>query len=300
VESAIRQQSHEIRPGVGPGITAWNGRLRFAKGEQPLDPERARVLLDLLALNFHDHFELKPLWSKLDAELKSAEDRDAMWSVARRVVDRQIQILAAASSEVPRRWYERLVSDPPAGVSQFDLFLAYKKDGVNLPQPALLAREIGDLPSRGPDDPEAINQSGNPAYFAAGPGQAVCSVSPNGAYALKVVVTNLDADARTGTVLWQVSGVTGVCDKLAGNPVEEVAWIREEDFTLTPYDLPLTDNTLIDSRQRFGMNLYDIIPYPSEEEPTLHIKLVWFPEGYITERERPMNYFQVNRTLGLR
>ena len=28
VEDALLQQSHEIRPGVGPAITAWNGRLR--------------------------------------------------------------------------------------------------------------------------------------------------------------------------------------------------------------------------------------------------------------------------------
>ena len=27
MEGAILQQSHEIRPGAGPAITAWNGRL---------------------------------------------------------------------------------------------------------------------------------------------------------------------------------------------------------------------------------------------------------------------------------
>jgi hypothetical protein len=26
---------------------------------------------------------------------------------------------------------------------------------------------------------------------------------------------------------------------------------------------------------------------------------VWFPEGYITERERPINYYEVNRMLGV-
>src|SRR5262249_41652049 len=64
-------------------------------------PDRERLLVELLALNFHEHFELKPLMSQVDAEFsegppqgmtkeQALRARESLRSVARRVVSQQI------------------------------------------------------------------------------------------------------------------------------------------------------------------------------------------------------------------
>lgn len=79
---------------------------------------------------------------------------------------------------------------------------------------------------------------------------------------------------------------------------ESNPWQPPKRFTVSPYDFPLTDNAQLDVSRRFAVNLY----YATEiepQKPMILLKLVWFPEGYITERERPINYYEVNRMLGV-
>ena len=57
--------------------------------------DRERLLAELLTLNFHDHFEFKPLLKEVDKRLIERElhaDRNALSSTARRVIDRQINL----------------------------------------------------------------------------------------------------------------------------------------------------------------------------------------------------------------
>jgi hypothetical protein len=293
-ESQLRSSmlEHLIGPFVGSAATG-----------KPLDSKRAGVLLDLLALNFHTHFELKPLLLKVDADLdreNAPEQRRALQSAVRRIVDRQIAMLMAASAEHRGSWFQRLVTTTPSPAQQINLYFASSSKEPDKSDVTLVAYtpDMGvPLPKQGGN--ESVNRLDNPALFGGGSSHGVCSVSPNGTYSLKVLVLDFDPDRTSARVAWRLSSTPDACSKAVVG--DDPGWrdVNTSAFTITPYDFPLTDNTHIDTGQRFALNLYYVDPEPYEDWlHILQIKLVWFPGGYITERERPMNYYQVNRTLG--
>src|SRR5690349_14747681 len=66
------------------------------RGDQPIPVDREVILTELLALNFNENFEMKPLMedavNRLAAQKKGrdAEDsREPLWSIARRIAERQ-------------------------------------------------------------------------------------------------------------------------------------------------------------------------------------------------------------------
>jgi len=66
-----------------------------AAGEE-IKAERERLLVELLTLNFHNHFEFKPLLVEVYKRLIEEEGGkgcDSLESVARRIIDRQIKML---------------------------------------------------------------------------------------------------------------------------------------------------------------------------------------------------------------
>lgn len=294
-ESNLRSSmmGHLIGPFVGS-----------AEQNKPLAPDRAQVLLELLALNFHAHLELKPLFVRVDKQLhveKRDADRPALEGIARRVVDRQIAMLGAAAPDSGRSWWRGVFSPPPALAQPVDLFFRHT-NALEGPERMLRAWD-SDADVRF-DDPKAIgyNNAGNPALFGSGGGQSVCSISPDGKYALRVRVTSFSPVDRTTGVSWQANRDPKACAPAAGTASVATGkgdgWQPPKGFTLSSYDFPLTDNTQLDPTRRFALNLYYIVA-GDPEATQVQLKLVWFPEGYITERERPMNYFEVNRTLGI-
>src|SRR5262249_79590 len=63
-------------------------------------PERLALLAQLLALNFHEHFELGPLLLYVDnLPNQTAENQSRLRSVARRVISRQLAVLGEPSTE---------------------------------------------------------------------------------------------------------------------------------------------------------------------------------------------------------
>src|SRR2546421_875002 len=75
-------------------------------GEKPMPADREVILTELLALNFNENFEMKPLMEdaikRLAAEntAKSkdgVDPRDALWSIARRIAERQ-------KASIAREW----------------------------------------------------------------------------------------------------------------------------------------------------------------------------------------------------
>jgi hypothetical protein len=294
-ESNLRSSmmGHLIGPFVGS-----------AEQNKPLAAERAQVLLELLALNFHSHLELKPLFMRVDRQLHD-EGRDAgrpaLEGIARRVVDRQIAMLRAAAPDSGRSGWRGLFSPPPAAARPVDLF--FRQTGaLQDSERMLVARDDDGRPSSNDPNTLRYNAADNPVLFGSGGGQSVCSISPDGRYALRMRVTSFSLDERTAAVSWQMSRNPQDCaaaKSVAGGSADKGdAWQPAKGFTITSYDFPLTDNTQLDPTRRFALNLYYIVagdPVAAQ----LQLKLVWFPEGYITERERPMNYFEVNRTLGI-
>jgi hypothetical protein len=64
------------------------------------------------------------------------------------------------------------------------------------------------------------------------------------------------------------------------------------NFKLSWLDLPLTDNTILPDGNRFAVYLRSVY------SQTLMITVMWFPKGYFTPRERPLNYNEVQELLG--
>ena len=66
------------------------------------EPQRLALLAELLALNFHEHFELGPLLTYVD-ELpgQATQDRNRLRSIGRRVVSRQLAVLGPAEDAAP-------------------------------------------------------------------------------------------------------------------------------------------------------------------------------------------------------
>lgn len=225
--------------------------------DQQLNPDRYRVLVELLTLNFHDQFEVKPLLDDVDRILgKNKEGRKSLRSVARRIIDRQIASLSGTS---------QIVWGKPAKVEAF--FFNSTGDGSS---------ETRSCQSGASDSPIVL-------------GSTACSVSPDGKYHLEIGV--FDPDPKNTTVK---VGIT-ICRKAAQCSVGGEDWLRSFSFRLTHFDFPLTDNAPIDPDHRFAISLYS---YREEGAPII-MKLVWFPLGFITARERPMNYQVLRKALGI-
>lgn len=69
----------------------------------------------------------------------------------------------------------------------------------------------------------------------------------------------------------------------------------ESDFTLTPFDFPFTDNTLLADGTRFSMVLDKV----NQEKQIARFKIIWFPKDYIAARERPVNFSEIRNKLGI-
>ena len=181
-------------------------------------PERREVFTELLALNFHEHFELKPLLRDVDEALLVQADkesdpikktllrnrRDELVSVVRRVRERQMAMLVRpsyASYEQENEWWERWpwqwqwrTPDPER--------VRWEHGDLKM----LSVRFEGDAPTDGPPNAGATGASrcdldpgvpGDPKSRPE-PGQSACADwlmlenAPDGRGAIGVTVRNAD------------------------------------------------------------------------------------------------------------
>jgi len=71
-------------------------------------------------------------------------------------------------------------------------------------------------------------------------------------------------------------------------------------FTLTPFDFPFTDNTLLADGTRFSIVLDNIrLDSKDSMNNSATFKVIWFPKNYIAARERPINYSDIRSKLGI-
>ena len=208
-----------------------------SKGGSDNAADREELLVELLTLNFHDHFEFKPLLVRVDARLAVQHldaNRRALASIARRVIDRQINMLRVARGE--------------RDASRASVMTFYFS-------------------------PSGAEQE--PATSCVG---KTCRVrSPDGQWQVSVTAWKIDVEARTASVsvTWR-----SLQDRLPDATGERYGL----DFDLTQFDFPLTDYTQLDDKHRFAISLFEL------GRDGGVIKIIWFPLGYITERERPFDF----------
>jgi hypothetical protein len=230
-----------------------------------ISTDREQLLVELLALNFHEHFELKPLFDRVDKRLAgegAQEARRSLRSVADRIIDRQIASLrkeGSASANGSGRAGARVdmltITEPPLTPTQkavFDSLAANEQRPYQVV--ATLKEPIGGL------------------------------TSPDGQHRLTVVVD--EADWANHRLRVQLVDVSTKGESLNSNVA----------FTLTHFDFPLTDNTLFPDGNRIALALSSV--QADMGLKSVMLKLIWFPKDYFTPRERPLDNSEFLKLVG--
>jgi hypothetical protein len=230
------------------------------KGEQADLPraQRLALLAELLTLNFHEHFELGPLLRYVDTLPGQTDDaRARLRSTARRVISRQLAPLLAAAE------------GPPGSNPDF-VEISLNSD-ISAPATALLSCAIP-----GPGSP-AAGSAISLDCSASASGSPLKLISPDGRDDLQVSFRAVNWADQTVGIYARVLDAKDA-QQTNSPPIE---------FTLSPYSLPFSDNTLLSSGNRFGIYLtrVDIVP---DVVRVMRLSFVWFPKEFVPPRERPL------------
>lgn len=276
IQSQREQAESQLRASMFASLISPIGGSQ--KDGKPIPADREQLLAELLALNFHENFELKPLMEDASERLvaeghtkqKSLPDapdvREPLWSTARRIAERQ-------KASIGWEWsvYES----------------SQRKNGQAAAQSSVQGCEVYFLSvgvSSQPENPASI-KAGPDCQLAAAFRDTVDLKSPDGNYTLRLWVTDPDWKNQTARITAQPFPSRQENPK----PTDPTY-----SFILTWFALPLTDNTLLPDGNRFAAYLRTLYP-PLQK---VIIAVMWFPKGYFTPRERPLNYSEVQQLLG--
>ena len=227
---------------------------------------RYAVLAQLLTLNFHEHFELKPLLQDADDRLSKYKGtvapeavlkaRSNLRQAAHRVIQRQIAQL----------WDDKIVTCTPA--ASMETTFQFVSD---------------------PELEDSFGQAANSASVLV-PSKELKSFtisSPDCRDTLSIVFDKPDFSAERVHVLI--------------SPASPTAAITDYrfDFDLTSFAFPFTDNAVLPNGNRFAFFIKDV----SELDDTgtskiMRVGLRWFPQNYYPPTERPTDYKEFRRALG--
>lgn len=185
-----------------------------------IDNERIN-LLRLLAFNFHESFNLKPLFEALESEMKDKDSRSRVRKIAKEIVGRQ-----------------------EAQLSQIEEGMAYKI-----------------IVKKGDEEGIIIPPEEEPAYKG---------------HRLSIEVTEIGKnDDYVRLHVWDTPY------KSVGQDIADI------EFDLTYYDMPFVDNTKLFNATRFSITLNGIVTDTSTGDKAVDIKVIFFPESYMSGRDRP-------------
>ena len=326
--SAREESDTKIRAEMFKAITERLFRGEGGDKGGDLTPERQAVFAELLALNFHEHIELKPLLSEVDSGLiarKAAQQdakeqrkieakREELRAVARRVRARQTAMLyrpTPGETSAAGIWASWLPSAQAAEQER-----SYKNGRLRM----IGVRFRGYRPGHG-------LASHSPCDVVEMEGQNTCvrepvfENAPDGKGALAVTVTEEDGDKQS--FLLQVKPLNslvpedGARDQAQGSitgPVAECGrrlpdskkggfqasqGVPSVQFETTWFDFPLTDNTLLASGARYAIFIDQVCYDNKQRLEGAKLGLLWFPRDYFPARERPTNHRQLREKLNL-
>lgn len=198
----------------------------ISKGKS--DNERL-TKLRLIALNFHENFDFKPLFESLESEFLEEEKvlkLEQLRDIAREIVGKQ----------------EALLSQ----VKEGRVFSKIIKEG---------AENGVVIPPNCPPDSQA-------AYMG---------------HRLGIILTKIATDERSVHI------------KLLDFPEKEteVAENIEVEFNVSHFDLPFIDNTKLFNGTRFAFTFKGVVIDSSDGERAAALKIMFFPESYMSSRDRP-------------
>ncbi len=242
----------------------------------PPAPQRERLLVELLALNFHDHFELKPLLENVASKMDS-EGMASLEQIARRVIDRQTNMLLATAESY----------DKTATVTTlfFQECATIENITRNCIEDDIWREKIEKGYNQSSENLE-VSVYDSPNFFNDMSSDSVCVFSPDGRVKIEIAVLGRTITPKRLNLSLNITKFSGL---------KQLKYLNA-DFWITPFDFPMTDNMRLDPKHRFAVVLYEM---PDDPEQPIQLKLIWFPEGFITARERPVNYCEIRQMLGL-
>jgi hypothetical protein len=276
-ESETNLCSAMFRELVGPLLQSETEAVASGAVTDLPRAQRLALLAELLALNFHEHFELGPLLRYVDTLPGQADDaRQRLRSTSRRVISRQLAPLLSTA-----------VID---GVKTNPAFLELSLNSdATEPADKLLSCALPASPdgtaakSASPATGSVTLQCSSTAV-----GTPLKIVSPDGKDSLQVNVRAVSWAAQT----------VGIYSVLLGPNGEAQAHTPPIEFTLSPYSFPFSDNTLLPSGNRFGIYLTRIDDIP-EVARIMRLSFVWFPKDFVPPRERPFDLDVNNPTAAV-
>jgi hypothetical protein len=233
---------------------------------EDIDPVRYAVLAQLLTLNFHEHFELKPLLQDADDRLSKytgtvapeavLQARGNLREAAHRVIQRQIA----------RLWDDTIVKCTPA--ASMETTFQFVSD---------------------PDLEESFSGAADSATVLV-PSKTLKALivsSPDCRDTLSIVFDKPDFSAERVHVLISPASPTAAKSDY------------RFDFGLTSFAFPFTDNAVLPTGNRFAFFIKDV----SELDDTgtskiMRVGLRWFPQNYYPPTERPTDYKEFRKALG--
>lgn len=234
--------------------------------DKDIDPIRYAVLAQLLTLNFHEHFELKPLLQDADDRLAAyrgtlspaaiQQARSNLHQAAHRVIQRQIAQL----------WEDPMQACTPAPT--METTFQFVSD-------AELEETFGQSVEAG-------------TYLVPGNSlQTFLVSSPDCRDTLSIVFDRPDFSAERVHVL--------ITPAAGGNVEADYRF----DFDLTSFAFPFTDNALLPDGNRFAFFIRDVsLLDEATNTKMMRVGLRWFPQNYYPPTERPTDYKEFKRALG--
>jgi hypothetical protein len=230
------------------------------------DPVRYAVLAQLLTLNFHEHFELRPLLQDADDRLSPykgsvassaiLQARSNLRQAAHRVIQRQIAQL----------WDDKIAQCTPA--ASMETTFQFVSD---------------------PDLEDSFAQSGNSTTVLV-PSKALKTftiTSPDCRDKLSILFDKPDFSAERVHVL--------ITPASPGKTDTDYRF----DFDLTSFAFPFTDNALLPNENRFAFFIKDVSNLDDTgTSKIMRVGLRWFPQNYYPPTERPTDYKQFRQALG--
>jgi hypothetical protein len=244
-----------IAPIAGPGASGTD-----------MDPVRYAVLAQLLTLNFHEHFELKPLLQDADDRLSQykgpvalheiAMARSNLRQAAHRVIQRQIAQL----------WDDQIVECAPAANMETTFQFVSDPD---------LEESFG-----GTTDASTVLVPGKEL-------KAFIVSSPDCRDRLSIVFDKPDFATERVPIL--------ISPASPGGAITDYRF----DFRLTSFAFPFTDNAVLPSGNRFAFFIKDVSNLDdSGSIKIMRVGLRWFPQNYYPPTERPTDYKEFRKALG--
>lgn len=253
--------------------------------------DRLTLLAELLALNFHEHFELGPLLRYVERlEGQTPANRRTLRSVGRRVTGRQIAMLGRAGDSGCATAEER------EGTFEELWLVSTADEAADGLQTCFLPQSAGT--GQGALELQCVRSGGDHSERQS---RQLVAVSPDCRDRLLISLNDLDWANQSLSAYITVEPASA--RRRSGEPV------RSEfvEFTLSPYSLPFSDNTLLRSGNRFGLYIRQVEPSRDPCEPPgcdpserlMRLSFVWFPDDFFPPRERPTDFAEVRKALKL-